>query len=461
MQLVVQSGAEPGRTYDITASQKIRMGRQSGNDVIVPDEQVSRRHAEIEERNGALVVTDLGSSNGTFVNGTRITSQQPLRSGDTVQVGTTVLKVLDSPSTPGMAQGDYDQGAATAVFQPGGQGQDVGYGSYGSSAAPAPSSPAQPAAPDYGQANYGQGAYGQPPNYEQAQNYQQPGSGYSPAAPAGASYDQAQGGYGQQPASYDQGQPAYGQSQPPASYDQSQGAYGGQQQQQHPPEAAYAQPQTPASYDQGQGAYNQAQGAYGGQAANAYGQQQPGAYPPNAPYGQPPAPVVAAKRGLPLPLLIIGGVVILLIIAAAVYFLVLNKGTASVGGDIPEPKNATKLDITVQDFEKFRQAGDKTDLSKVNFAGYVTADTPAQILSFYRTEMKNRGWTEDTAGADANSTIFTKGSNSAGVATLPVKSSAEVTAYESFFPSLKGKVQAGQTIIFLVSGPSNVVKANS
>jgi hypothetical protein len=171
--------------------------------------------------------------------------------------------------------------------------------------------------------------------------------------------------------------------------------------------------------------------------------------------------VVATKRGLPLPLIIIGGVVLLLIIAAAVYFLVLNKGTASVGGDIPEPKNATKLDITIQDFEKFRQSGDTTDLSKVTFAGYVTADTPAQILSFYRTEMKNRGWTEDTAGADANSTIFTKGSNSAGVATLPVKSSAEVTAYESFFPSLKGKVQSGQTIIFLVSGPSNVVKANS
>jgi hypothetical protein len=457
------------------------MGRQSGNDVIVPDEQVSRRHAEIEERNGALVVTDLGSSNGTFVNGTRITSQQSLHAGDTVQVGTTVLKVLDTPSTPGAAQGDYDQGAATAVFQPGGPGHDIGYGGYGSPAAPAPSSPAQPAPPDYGQANYGQGVYGQPQNYEQAQNYQQPGSGYSPPAPAGASYDQGQGqsAYGQQPApydqgqaaygqpqstpAYDQGQAAYGQSQPPAAYDQGQGAYGGQQQQTpayDQGQAAYSQPQPPASFDQGQGAYNQAQGAYGGQVANAYGQPQ-GAYPPNAPYGQTPAPVVATKRGLPLPLIIIGGVVLLLIIAAAVYFLVLNKGTASVGGDIPEPKNATKLDITIQDFEKFRQSGDTTDLSKVTFAGYVTADTPAQILSFYRTEMKNRGWTEDTAGADANSTIFTKGSNSAGVATLPVKSSAEVTAYESFFPSLKGKVQSGQTIIFLVSGPSNVVKANS
>src|SRR5436305_1129710 len=114
MQLVVQSGAEPGRTYDITASQKIRMGRQSGNDVVVPDEQVSRRHAEIEERNGGLIVTDLGSSNGTFVNGTRIASPQSLQAGDTVQVGTTVLKVLGA-APGGMAAGDYDQGGATQV----------------------------------------------------------------------------------------------------------------------------------------------------------------------------------------------------------------------------------------------------------------------------------------------------------------------------------------------------------
>ncbi len=448
MQLVVQSGAEPGRTYDITASQKIRMGRQSGNDVVVPDEQVSRRHAEIEERNGGLIVSDLGSSNGTFVNGTRIATPQSLQPGDTVQVGTTVLKVLGAASAGGAS--DYDEGGATRVgFQP--SGQDNAYGGYGSPAAPI--SP-QAAPTDYGQGAYGQSsppAYGQPQSYDPAPNYQQGGSyGQQPTAYDQGGQPQGQDAYGQQPATaYDQGgqpqgQGAYGQQQaydPAAAYNnQGQGVYG-----QQPP--AY-DPQ--AAYNQGQG---QQQGAYAGQSA-AYGQPGQPAYGGQAAYGQPAAPVVAKKGGLPLPLIIIGGVLALLIIAALVYFLVINKGGGTVGADIPEPKNATKLNISIQDFEKFRQ-GDKTDTSKVSFAGYASTDTPEEVATFYRTEMKNRGWTEDIAGGSSNSILFKKGDNSAGVSYQPIKTKAEADGFGAFFPTIKDQIKAGQTLVFLVSGPSS------
>src|SRR5690349_747236 len=108
MQLVVQSGSEPGRIYEV-AGRKVVVGRQSGNDVVVPDEQVSRKHAEIEERGGVLVVTDLNSSNGTFVNGTRISSPQTLRAGDTVQVGTTVLRVVESQNSAATVPTGYEQ----------------------------------------------------------------------------------------------------------------------------------------------------------------------------------------------------------------------------------------------------------------------------------------------------------------------------------------------------------------
>ncbi len=446
MQLVVQSGAEPGRTYDITASQKIRMGRQSGNDVVVPDEQVSRRHAEIEERNGGLIVSDLGSSNGTFVNGTRIASPQSLQPGDTVQVGTTVLKVLGAASAG--AAGDYDEGGATRVgFQP--TGQDNAYGGY--------SSPAAPISPQVAPTDYGQGAYGQssPPAYGQPQSYDPPNYQQGGAYGQQQAYDQGgqpqgQGVYSQQQA-YDQGgqpqgQGVYGQQQAydPAAYNNQGQAVYGQQTPAYDPQAAY---------NQGQGQ----QGAYAGQAA-AYGQPGQPAYGGQAAYISPAAPVAVKKGGLPLPLIIIGGVVALLIIAALVYFLVINKGGATVGGDIPAPQNATKLDISPQDIAKLSPTTNQADISKVNYGFYASTDTPEQIAAFYRTEMKNRGWTEDTKQSDASGVLFNKGDTTAGVALLPVKSQAEIDAYAAAFPSTKDKIKAGQTMVVVASGPASVFK---
>jgi pSer/pThr/pTyr-binding forkhead associated (FHA) protein len=64
----------------------LRIGREAGNDLIIPDPTVSRRHARIVPEGGMLVLYDEGSTNGTFVNEQRIT-RQPIQPGDIVRFG--------------------------------------------------------------------------------------------------------------------------------------------------------------------------------------------------------------------------------------------------------------------------------------------------------------------------------------------------------------------------------------
>lgn len=65
----------------------VTIGRASGNNVIVEDEQVSRNHALIRKENDDYLIIDLGSSNGTFVNGRSATSATQLRNNDVIRVG--------------------------------------------------------------------------------------------------------------------------------------------------------------------------------------------------------------------------------------------------------------------------------------------------------------------------------------------------------------------------------------
>jgi hypothetical protein len=69
----------------------IVLGRMADCDVVVADPRSSRRHAEIRPSGSGFVVTDLGSMNGTLVNGTAI-REQPLADGDEIRLGNTVLR---------------------------------------------------------------------------------------------------------------------------------------------------------------------------------------------------------------------------------------------------------------------------------------------------------------------------------------------------------------------------------
>jgi pSer/pThr/pTyr-binding forkhead associated (FHA) protein len=67
-----------------------QVGRDSTNVVALNDPDVSRHHAQIVARDGAHLVVDLNSTNGTHVNGKRV-KEAPLRKGDTLLIGSTVL----------------------------------------------------------------------------------------------------------------------------------------------------------------------------------------------------------------------------------------------------------------------------------------------------------------------------------------------------------------------------------
>jgi FhaA, N-terminal domain/FHA domain len=70
----------------------VTVGRMSDCSIPLNDQNVSRRHAEIKPGRGAYVVTDLGSTNGTMVNGTRIIGEQRLSDGDILSFGSTYVR---------------------------------------------------------------------------------------------------------------------------------------------------------------------------------------------------------------------------------------------------------------------------------------------------------------------------------------------------------------------------------
>ena len=83
-------GRDQGTRYRLDGS-TITLGRGTSNAVQLHDTEVSREHAEFSRSGEAFVIRDLGSSNGTFVNGRAIKGQQELASGDQLQLGRTLL----------------------------------------------------------------------------------------------------------------------------------------------------------------------------------------------------------------------------------------------------------------------------------------------------------------------------------------------------------------------------------
>ncbi len=97
-------GRDQGRRYELASGQTL--GRESGNGIQLRDTEISRRHAQIVEREDGFWLLDLDSSNGCFVNDTRV-SEYRLRSGDRVLLGVTLMiytggEVADPSSLSGV-----------------------------------------------------------------------------------------------------------------------------------------------------------------------------------------------------------------------------------------------------------------------------------------------------------------------------------------------------------------------
>ncbi|MEX2197127.1 MAG: FHA domain-containing protein [Thermoleophilaceae bacterium] len=91
VQLKIVDGPDSGREFPIAGA--LVIGRDPSAGIVLEDTEVSRRHAQVAPRSSGVVIEDLGSTNGTFVNGEQIEGERPLHGGEKVRIGTTVLEV--------------------------------------------------------------------------------------------------------------------------------------------------------------------------------------------------------------------------------------------------------------------------------------------------------------------------------------------------------------------------------
>ena len=110
--LLIESGRAPDRAFEF--DKDILIGRGSTPDFAIYDSTVSRRHATVRRQGGTYHLSDLGSGNGTIVNGVRITRPTALADGDLILLGETCLEF----SWPDASKG-HDEIAAVRFQEPG------------------------------------------------------------------------------------------------------------------------------------------------------------------------------------------------------------------------------------------------------------------------------------------------------------------------------------------------------
>jgi pilus assembly protein CpaF len=123
-----KGGSTRTETFD---KDEVTIGRVQGNDVILPKGNISKRHSRIVLKDGKFIIVDLKSTNGTYVNGKKITAPQVIKSSDKVYIGDFTLQIengaeaaaaedeidlfggnapmLDPPGGPGLIDDNFDQ----------------------------------------------------------------------------------------------------------------------------------------------------------------------------------------------------------------------------------------------------------------------------------------------------------------------------------------------------------------
>lgn len=97
------SGKYQGGEFPLPEDGEIVIGRSSELDMVLVEDMVSRRHAKITVTGGQIFIQDLGSTNGTFVNGEKV-KRARLQEGDRVLVGTSIIKLIASEENQDMAE---------------------------------------------------------------------------------------------------------------------------------------------------------------------------------------------------------------------------------------------------------------------------------------------------------------------------------------------------------------------
>src|SRR3972149_92146 len=111
--LIVRTGPNPGMVFDLT-KEVTMLGRDVTNDIVVGDAEISRQHSRVTRTPGGMVLEDLGSTNGTFINGDRLGSPRGLVAGGMVGGGGEDGAVACGRAGPGGRGGEEGAGAGGA-----------------------------------------------------------------------------------------------------------------------------------------------------------------------------------------------------------------------------------------------------------------------------------------------------------------------------------------------------------
>lgn len=93
--LVIKAGPEEGKVIDLEKPVQV-IGRDNTADIPITDPEVSRKHARITNQGGQIIIEDLGSTNGTFVNNQRISSPYVLKPGELIFLGEHVTLLFEA-----------------------------------------------------------------------------------------------------------------------------------------------------------------------------------------------------------------------------------------------------------------------------------------------------------------------------------------------------------------------------
>jgi hypothetical protein len=93
--LSVRQGPRPNLVFELEQD-SYTIGREAGNEIVIEDPQVSRRHATLTRQGATYLLEDIGSTNGTYVNGKRVTAPVVLANGDMIGLADTIVLAVQA-----------------------------------------------------------------------------------------------------------------------------------------------------------------------------------------------------------------------------------------------------------------------------------------------------------------------------------------------------------------------------
>ena len=94
-QIVMRAGPTPGKVFPVS-SESFTIGREPGNGIVINDAEISRKHARMVQVGTTYTIEDLGSTNGTFVNGVRLSAPHSLRPNEVIAFGEQISVVFEA-----------------------------------------------------------------------------------------------------------------------------------------------------------------------------------------------------------------------------------------------------------------------------------------------------------------------------------------------------------------------------